>query len=73
MRRVLLLGLLGLAGCHTVVGPARRARLPDDVTDPRLSIDEQKVRARERVGLPDGSKAVGPPTEADFNPFGRGR
>lgn len=73
MRRTLLVGLVCLAGCQTVVGPARRAQLTDDVDAPQYTIDEQKVRARERVGLPDGSKAVGPPTDADFNPFGRGR
>ena len=73
MRRTLLIGLICLAGCQTVVGPARRARLPDEAADPQYSIDEQKVRARERIGLPDGAKAVGPATDADFNPFGRGR
>jgi hypothetical protein len=73
MRRTLLAGLIFLAGCQGVVGPARRTFLPDAVDDPRYTIDEQKVRARERIGLPEGSKAVGPPTDADFNPFNRGR
>ena len=73
MRRTLLAGLIFLAGCQSVVGPAKRTALQDSVDDPRYTIDEQKVRARERVGLPDGSRAVGPATDADFNPFGRGR
>jgi hypothetical protein len=73
MRQTLLAGLIFLAGCQGVVGPAKRTTLQDSVDDPRYTIDEQKVRARDRVGLPDGSRAVGPATDADFNPFGRGR
>jgi len=73
MRRTLLFGLIVLAGCQGVVGPAQRARQAERVDDPRYTIDEQKLRAKDRLGLPDGSKSVGPPTDADFNPFGRGR
>lgn len=73
MRRALFVGLVLIVGCQGVVGPARRTCLPDEVDDPRFTIDEQKYRARDRIGLPDGSNAVGPRTDADINPFGRGR
>lgn len=73
MRHLLLLGLIVAIGCQGVVGPGRRTLMNDRIDDPCLSIDEQKVRARERIGLPDGAKAVGPTTDADFNPFGKGR
>jgi hypothetical protein len=69
MHRFLSVVLLVLVGCQGLVGPLRR---PDDrIDDPRLSIEEQEKRGRERLALPQG-KDVGPPTYAD-DPFGRGR
>src|SRR5205809_461803 len=38
MRRTLLAGLIFLAGCQGVVGPARRTCLPDAVAEPRASL-----------------------------------
>jgi hypothetical protein len=66
MRWTLLVGLLLLAGCQGVVGPVRRTFLSDEVDDPRYTIDEQRQRARDRLGLPEDSSAVGPRTDADL-------
>ena len=38
MRRTLLVGLIFLAGCQGVVGPARRAIQNETVDDPRYTI-----------------------------------
>ena len=46
-RRVSLVALMALSGCQSVSGPLAYRR-PERVDDPRLSIDEQKARGRER-------------------------
>jgi hypothetical protein len=58
MRRLLVVGILLLAGCQGVSGPFSRP--PGRVDDPLLTISEQKARARERLALPDESQSVGP-------------
>ncbi|MBI3823415.1 MAG: hypothetical protein HY289_12160 [Planctomycetes bacterium] len=63
MRRILILGMLLLAGCQHVSGPfAPRSNARAD--DPRLSIAEQQSRVRDRYALPDASPGVGPPSGA---------
>jgi hypothetical protein len=54
MNRLLLVGLLCLAGCRGVVGPFSQ-REPERVDDPRISIAEQKARGRDRLAIPDDS------------------
>jgi hypothetical protein len=64
MRWTLFAGLVLLAGCQGVVGPARRACLDEKIDNPCLSIEEQQQRARDRLALPLDSPIVGPPTNA---------
>lgn len=61
MRRTLLLGVLFLAGCQNIVGPFQ-PRSPERIDDPLLTINEQRMRGRDRLALPDDSPAVGPTT-----------
>jgi hypothetical protein len=61
MRRILLTGLLLLAGCQNVLGPFA-PRKPERVDDPLLTIPEQERRGRDRLALPDDSPTVAPPT-----------
>jgi len=72
MRRLLLVGWLALVGCAGVVGPFQRPFTPYTVEDPWLTPDEQKMRFRDQVALPDASRAIGPRTYAD-NPALRGQ
>jgi hypothetical protein len=60
MLRLLFVGLLVLAGCQGVVGPVQRTAITERIDDPRLSIDEQKQRERDRLALPDASFEAGP-------------
>jgi len=62
MHRILLVGLFLLmaCGCQNVVGPMQRRCLPDRIDDPRLTIDEQERKGRERLALPETN--VAPPT-----------
>lgn len=62
MRRLLVLGLLVLAGCRGVQGPMA-PKEPVRVDDPRLPISEQEKRARERLALPLNSPGVAPSAE----------
>jgi hypothetical protein len=62
MSRLLLFGVLLLAGCQNLVGPFQ-ARRPERVDDPLLSISEQERRGRDRLSLPVESRVVGPSTE----------
>jgi hypothetical protein len=59
MRRLLVIGLLLLAGCQGVVGPFQ-PRSAQRVDDPLLTINEQEKRSRARLALPDESYATGP-------------
>jgi hypothetical protein len=61
MRRILVVGFLFLAGCQSVLGPFA-PRKPERVDDPLLTIGEQQRRGRDRLALPDDSRAVAPTT-----------
>ena len=64
MRRVILLGVLLLAGCQSTVGPFA-PRGPERVDDPLLSIPEQQQRGRDRLALPEDDRGVAPRTFMD--------
>lgn len=59
MRRILILGILLLAGCQNISGPFQ-PRSPVRVDDPCLTIEEQERLGRDRLAYPDDS--VAPPT-----------
>jgi hypothetical protein len=62
MRKLILAGLVLLAGCQGVVGPLQRACYPcQKVDDPCVSIDEQRRRGRNCLALPEESPRVAPP------------
>jgi hypothetical protein len=63
MRRLLVVGLLFLAGCQGVQGPMA-PRTPQRVDDPLLTIGEQERRSRARLSLPDESFVTGPRASA---------
>lgn len=67
MRRILLAGILLLAGCQSIRGPFA-LRSPERVDDPYLSIDEQQRNGRERLALPDETQFAGPKSQG--NRFG---
>lgn len=68
MRRLVILGVLCLAGCANVRGPFQ-AREPQRVDDPRYSIPEQERRARAQLPLPQESRTIAPPISAAGNPY----
>lgn len=57
MRRLLLFGVLMLAGCQNTLGPFT-GREPQRVDDPLLTIPEQQRRGRDRLALPDESRIL---------------
>jgi hypothetical protein len=64
MRRPFSLLVLTLCvGCQNTVGPYQRAADPKPVTVPCAPIATQERNLRDRLGLPDSSPSVGPPTE----------
>ena len=65
MRRLLCLGVLLLSGCH-LVGPRERRAQTDRVDDPRLTLEEQGRRSRDRLSLPDQSPNLGPRTYMEY-------
>jgi hypothetical protein len=66
MRRVLLAGVLTAAGCQGVVGPFQRyCEPPVRIDDPRLTIPEQKNRAREFLAMPEPAAYEAPRTFAE--------
>ena len=69
MRRLLLPGVLLLAGCVGVEGPRYRRDNPQPVDGPCLTLEEQQRRERDRLALPEESSNVGPPTY--FTPPGQ--
>jgi hypothetical protein len=71
MHRLIFVGLVFLAGCQGTVGPIKRNAITDPIDNPRLTMDEQKERARDRLALPDTSAATGPRTYAE-NPALKG-
>ena len=65
MNRVLVMGLLLLAGCQNVSGPRdRQCRPAGPVDDPCLTIDQQKAKGRDLLAIPETSK-VAPPTDME--------
>ena len=55
MRRLFVICLMvmaGCAGCQSVSGPFQ-PRKPERVDQPGLPINEQEVRGRDRLALPD--------------------
>jgi hypothetical protein len=74
MRKLMLAGILVLTGCQGVVGPFQRARMKDPVDDPRLTINEQQQKARERLAYPEdvpGAEAPRTMEPPDTNRYGR--
>jgi hypothetical protein len=65
MRRLILCGLLVLAGCQGVVGPRQRASQPGVIDAPWLTPDEQKARMRDQSALPLDSPIIGPRTYSE--------
>src|SRR5947207_954252 len=65
MRHFFLVVLLFTAGCENLRGPFA-PRSPARVDDPSLSIAEQQVLGRDRIGLPDNSSVL--PSEAGARP-----
>ena len=61
MRRILILGILCLAGCQSMSGPFM-PRSPERPDDPAYSIREQEARGRSRWALPDDANRVAPPS-----------
>ena len=68
MHRLMMAGVLLLAGCGTTNVRGPFARGPDRVDDPYYTIVEQERRGRERLSLPETSPSVGPPTLANAPP-----
>jgi hypothetical protein len=65
MRHLILLLVIFAAGCENLRGPF--APHPQGrVDDPRLSIQEQQVLGRDRIGLPDNTSVL--PPEAGSRP-----
>jgi hypothetical protein len=64
MRPFILLGVLVLAGCSNtrVAGPLENNRNPVNVDDPRYSIPEQEMRARDHMSFPEFRPSVAPPS-----------
>lgn len=60
MRRMIVVGILSLAGCQGTVGPFAH-RMPQRVDDPCLTIPEQERRGRDRLSLPVESPQLAPP------------
>lgn len=65
MRRLFLVGLLLVTGCQGFVGPLQRRCSPVWIDNPCLPPDEQQMRRREGLALPEASPAVGPRTYAE--------
>jgi hypothetical protein len=65
MRYLVLVLLLLAAGCENLRGPLA-PRSPARVDDPGLTIQEQQVLGRDRIGLPDSTTVL--PPEAGARP-----
>ena len=69
MRRIIMIGILCLAGCQSVTGPFA-PRSPERVDNPRLPISEQESLARDRYAFPEQSPLVAPPA-GSYYPLGK--
>ncbi|AMV27195.1 hypothetical protein VT84_22530 [Gemmata sp. SH-PL17] len=63
-RRLIVMSLIALAGCNRFAGPRETRQLdradgraPDGT---RYSIDEQKIRGRERLSISEDDFRIGP-------------
>lgn len=65
MRRLLLIGVMLVAGCQSTVGPFQ-ARSPMRVDAPGVPLQEQEARGRNRYALPDESRGVGPTAGSEY-------
>jgi hypothetical protein len=68
MRRLIVLGVLLLAGCQSVRGPLQ-PREPQRADDPRYSIPEQQRRARDQLALPQETPTVAPNIPVATTPY----
>ena len=72
MRRIMLLGVLLLAGCQTLTGPRARRANSQPVDEPRYNVGEQMRRSRDQLAFPDQSGSLAPRTYAEIpNATGR--
>ncbi len=62
MRKLVLLGIVLLAGCQNTVGPLA-PRQPQRIDDPAVPTYEQQRRERDRLSLPDQSRYLLPYTD----------
>jgi hypothetical protein len=58
MRRIIMLGILLLAGCEGITGPRAHRFNTTPIDDPRLTIAEQEQRGRDRLALPDNTSVL---------------
>lgn len=66
MRRILYLAMLVLVGCQNLVGPRERRANPSRVDAPGLTISDQKRQGRDKLAIPEMSKAMVPRDYSDF-------
>jgi hypothetical protein len=66
MRRLLYVSVLFLVGCQNTVGPRERGTVRLSPDCPGLSIEEQKKVGRDRLALPETSRALVPRDYSDF-------
>jgi hypothetical protein len=59
MRRLLILGMIMLAGCQSVRGPLQ-PREPQRPDDPHYTITEQQRRGRDQLPIPEESRNIAP-------------
>jgi hypothetical protein len=64
MYRLMLAGLLLVAGCQNILGPFQ-PRDPKRVDNPNLSISEQESLGRNRYAFPQSSPNIAPPMLID--------
>ncbi len=70
-RRLLLLAVLSLTGCNRFSGPLE-SRQQGRADAPGYSIEEQKVRGRERLSITEDDYRIGPKGYIDRpSPTGR--
>jgi hypothetical protein len=70
-RRMLILGVLVLAGCNRFSGPVETRQLPR-ADAPGYDIEEQKKRGRERNSISEDDFRIGPKGYIDrVSPTGR--
>jgi hypothetical protein len=65
LKRFMLILALLMSGCESLRGPFA-PKPASRIDDPNLSISEQEVRGRDRIGLPDNTNPL--PPEAGYRP-----